>query len=457
MWGFGGAALVVGAAALFAELAGGDGAHRSPRRSRMHDGGSVVISRVRPLVRRPPRRVAASRVRRSTRCFPTTGRSCWARSRCTASSILVAHRRSTSASSSSRATRPSCTTAATDRCAALQMSQAYESTIRLSFDVRAGLVMRQMHHWAALVFVADDRRAPLPHLLHRRVPQAARDQLGRRRDAADPRDLQRLRRLLAPRRPAVGHRAAHRLLHRARDPGDRHLGRVPRLRRRVPGPRHPLAALRDPRPADPGRDRRACSACTSRSCGARSTPSSPDAGAPRTTSSARSCGRPTRRRASGCSRSSPACSRCSAASRRSTRSGSTGRSRRRRSPPPRNPTGTWDGSRAPAHHAARVPPPRSLRRLGDLLARDRAPGDHLRAALPLAVPRTAVHPRPRRTPRPRPPERTSGAHRARGRGPDLLLGAAPRRRPGHLGAAARRLVVVGAVDVPDPACSCCPC
>jgi len=34
------------------------------------------------------------------------------------------------------------------------MSEAYRSTIRLSFDVRAGLVMRQIHHWAALVFVA---------------------------------------------------------------------------------------------------------------------------------------------------------------------------------------------------------------------------------------------------------------------------------------------------------------
>jgi len=34
------------------------------------------------------------------------------------------------------------------------MSQAYESTIRLSFDVRAGLVMRQIHHWAALLFIA---------------------------------------------------------------------------------------------------------------------------------------------------------------------------------------------------------------------------------------------------------------------------------------------------------------
>jgi ubiquinol-cytochrome c reductase cytochrome b subunit len=34
------------------------------------------------------------------------------------------------------------------------MSAAYRSVIRLSFDVRGGLVMRQMHHWAALVFVA---------------------------------------------------------------------------------------------------------------------------------------------------------------------------------------------------------------------------------------------------------------------------------------------------------------
>ena len=35
-----------------------------------------------------------------------------------------------------------------------QVSSAYASTIRLSFDVRAGLVMRQIHHWAAVVFVA---------------------------------------------------------------------------------------------------------------------------------------------------------------------------------------------------------------------------------------------------------------------------------------------------------------
>ena len=36
----------------------------------------------------------------------------------------------------------------------LQMSDAFRSTVHLSFDVRAGLVFRQMHHWAALIFVA---------------------------------------------------------------------------------------------------------------------------------------------------------------------------------------------------------------------------------------------------------------------------------------------------------------
>jgi ubiquinol-cytochrome c reductase cytochrome b subunit len=36
----------------------------------------------------------------------------------------------------------------------VEMSQAYASVLRLSFETRAGLVMRQIHHWAALVFVA---------------------------------------------------------------------------------------------------------------------------------------------------------------------------------------------------------------------------------------------------------------------------------------------------------------
>ena len=34
------------------------------------------------------------------------------------------------------------------------MSEAYSSVLHLSFDVRAGLVIRQVHHWAALVFAA---------------------------------------------------------------------------------------------------------------------------------------------------------------------------------------------------------------------------------------------------------------------------------------------------------------
>jgi ubiquinol-cytochrome c reductase cytochrome b subunit len=42
----------------------------------------------------------------------------------------------------------------------LSMSEAFNSTVRISFDVRAGLVFRQMHHWAALIFVG----AVLVHL-----------------------------------------------------------------------------------------------------------------------------------------------------------------------------------------------------------------------------------------------------------------------------------------------------
>ncbi|HTY73181.1 MAG TPA: ubiquinol-cytochrome c reductase cytochrome b subunit [Actinomycetes bacterium] len=36
----------------------------------------------------------------------------------------------------------------------LPMTEAYSSTLHISFDVRGGLLMRQMHHWAALLFVA---------------------------------------------------------------------------------------------------------------------------------------------------------------------------------------------------------------------------------------------------------------------------------------------------------------
>src|SRR5579863_5374699 len=43
----------------------------------------------------------------------------------------------------------------------VHMSQAYASTLNISFDVRGGLLMRQIHHWAALVFVM----AILVHML----------------------------------------------------------------------------------------------------------------------------------------------------------------------------------------------------------------------------------------------------------------------------------------------------
>src|ERR671916_2603457 len=43
----------------------------------------------------------------------------------------------------------------------VEVSAAYDSALQLSFDVRGGLFMRQIHHWAALLFVA----AIVVHLL----------------------------------------------------------------------------------------------------------------------------------------------------------------------------------------------------------------------------------------------------------------------------------------------------
>src|SRR5215468_9078002 len=36
----------------------------------------------------------------------------------------------------------------------VEMSRAYESALEISFDVRGGLFIRQVHHWAALIFMA---------------------------------------------------------------------------------------------------------------------------------------------------------------------------------------------------------------------------------------------------------------------------------------------------------------
>jgi len=43
----------------------------------------------------------------------------------------------------------------------LEMSQAYQSTLKISFEIRGGLLIRQVHHWAAALFVA----AMLAHML----------------------------------------------------------------------------------------------------------------------------------------------------------------------------------------------------------------------------------------------------------------------------------------------------
>ncbi len=42
-----------------------------------------------------------------------------------------------------------------DQLRGIEMSEAMASTLNISFDVRAGLLMRQIHHWAATIFVAS--------------------------------------------------------------------------------------------------------------------------------------------------------------------------------------------------------------------------------------------------------------------------------------------------------------
>jgi ubiquinol-cytochrome c reductase cytochrome b subunit len=52
-------------------------------------------------------------------------------------------------------------TGAFDGLRGVSMSRAYESTLRLSFDVRGGLFIRQLHHWASQLFIA----AMIAHML----------------------------------------------------------------------------------------------------------------------------------------------------------------------------------------------------------------------------------------------------------------------------------------------------
>src|SRR3954465_15563582 len=42
-----------------------------------------------------------------------------------------------------------------DRLRGVTMSEAYASSLDISFDVRGGLLLRQVHHWAAMLFIAS--------------------------------------------------------------------------------------------------------------------------------------------------------------------------------------------------------------------------------------------------------------------------------------------------------------
>jgi ubiquinol-cytochrome c reductase cytochrome b subunit len=108
------------------------------------------------------------------------------------------------------------------------MSAAYKSVLDISFTYKAGLLIRQTHHWAADVFVASI----VMHLMRVFFTGAFRK----------PRELtwligltRGLPRLLAGRRPAVGHGARDRLPRRPVDPGDRRPVGGGDLRRAVPG------------------------------------------------------------------------------------------------------------------------------------------------------------------------------------------------------------------------------
>ena len=91
----------------------------------------------------------------------------------------------------------------------MKMSEAYASTLDISFDVRGGLLIRQIHHWAALIFIA----AIVVHMFRVfftgafRKPREINWVIGSR--AVAPRHRRGLHRLLAARRPALRHRPAH--------------------------------------------------------------------------------------------------------------------------------------------------------------------------------------------------------------------------------------------------------
>ena len=148
---------------------------------------------------------------------------------------------------------------------------------------------------------------PPAHVLHRRLPAAAAHQLAGRSHAAAPRRRQRPLRLLAARRPALGHRSADLARHHRVDPVRRPVAGVADVRRRVPlGRPHrahlPGAHLPAARPRSP-----ACSAFISASCGCSATPGFPLPGGTTAPSSGRRWCPPTRCAPPATSSSAPGC------------------------------------------------------------------------------------------------------------------------------------------------------
>ena len=139
-----------------------------------------------------------------------------------------------------------------------QMSEAYRSVLNLSLQRPGGPAVPPGPPLGGGRLHRLDRAAPDADLLHRRLPQAARPQLLHRPDDADAGDPRGLRRLLAGRRPAVGHGPGHRLRGGAVDPVHRRAARQPGLGRPVPGQRHVLAAPGDRPRAAASRPRWPC-------------------------------------------------------------------------------------------------------------------------------------------------------------------------------------------------------
>ena len=144
----------------------------------------------------------------------------------------------------------------------VEMSAAYDSAL----DAVLRRPRRPLHAAAAPLGGAavrrGDRRAPAADLLHRRVPPAAGDQLDPRRHDARARPAHGRHRLLAARRPAVGHRAPHHQRDPAVGPGHRHLGALRGVQRRLRRRADHRALLHRPRAADPGDPAGADRRCT---------------------------------------------------------------------------------------------------------------------------------------------------------------------------------------------------